>query len=134
MLGQLQTVQRVCCWWIRWQKAAALRLPAALLLHNICFLLNYSSPAAWPALHTAFCTGWGGRENCTYKPLFGLGGNMQPLKKGIYYLEPIIIIMSENPTIVQVFHNRNSFSPLQPVALKKTQTSGSLIKNSEPFL
>ncbi len=57
LLGQLQTVQRVCCWWIRWQRAAALRLPAALLLHNVCFLLNYSSPAAWPALHADFCGG-----------------------------------------------------------------------------
>ena len=64
--------------------------------------------------------GGGARENCTYKPLFGLGQKMQRLKKkkGFYYLEPITIIMSPNPTIVQVFPNRGSFSQVQPLAPK----------------
>ena len=44
---------------------------------------------------------------------------MQPLKKGFYYSEPITIITSAKPTIVQVFQNRGSFSRLQPLTQKK---------------
>lgn len=118
MLAQPQTVQRVCCccWRIRWQKL--LRLPAAHLLHNGCSLPNYSSLAAGPALHTQF--GVGGTRELHIYTFICTGGNTAALK-GFYYFQPKTLIMSANPTIVQVFDNRGSVSSLP----ENTPTPGS---------
>lgn len=99
-------------------------LPTAHLLHNVCFLLNYSSPAVGPALHTEYC--WGGGQRTFYINLYLYWWGNSTAKKGSYYLEPITIIICANPTIVQVFLNRGSFSPLQ-LLTPKMLTSGSVI-------
>lgn len=88
--------------------------PAAFSLHNVCLLHNYSSPAAWTALHAAFHWRGGARRVCIYKPLFGLeegGRKKSSWKRGAFIIfEPITITVSAKPTIVQVFQNWH-FSP-----------------------
>lgn len=128
MLGQLQTVQRVCCRGIRWQKPAAPCLPAAFLfiISAFCLITAHLQPG-WRCMLPS--TRGGDR---LYKPLFGLQGEKKSSwKKGAFIIfEPITIMVSANPTIVQVFQNRDTSAPLQ---LKKRQPSGSFIRNAPAF-
>lgn len=89
--------------------------PRSFSLHNVCFLLNYSSPAACMALHAAFYKGGG--EGIAFINLYldSRGRKKSSWKKGAFIIfEPITIMVSANPTIVQVFQNRDISAPLQP--------------------